>query len=220
MTKGQIIRSSAAVVCVAVIVGCTTPPKLNGYYQQGGNIHSADDANGAAKDRRSSKNDGIWTPEATPVRYTPETDPIAEIHTTSLDGEWSDTDTSLPPPPDAGTEIKDRRWQPIYFAYDQSFIGQTERRKIETLADYLTNNREYHLVVEGHCDERGSEEYNRALGEARALAVRDYLQALNVGADRVKTISYGEERPLDPGSTETALALNRRAEFVILLPKD
>ncbi len=108
-----------------------------------------------------------------------------------------------------------QRWNPVYFAYNQSFIGETERKKIEVLSDYLVRNPNYQVVVEGHCDERGSDEYNRSLGERRALAVRDYLVSLGVDAQRIQTISYGEERPVGSTNNEESYALNRRAEFVV-----
>jgi peptidoglycan-associated lipoprotein len=123
-----------------------------------------------------------------------------------------------PVPPDGGAGVE-RRWEGVvYFAYDQSFIGEAERPKLETLADYLQRHEQLRLIVEGHCDERGSEEYNRGLGERRALAVRDYLNQLGVATGRVETISYGEEKLADPGETEAAHARNRRAEFVIVQP--
>jgi peptidoglycan-associated lipoprotein len=75
------------------------------------------------------------------------------------------------------------------------------------------------LLVEGHCDERGTEEYNRALGERRALAVREQLAMAGADVSRVVTRSYGEDRPADPGRTEAAYAKNRRGEFVVLTPK-
>jgi len=129
----------------------------------------------------------------------------------------------LPPgpvPPRRGSiqPISDQRWNAVkvYFAYDRSTIGTSERPKIEALAGYLKANQTLSVVVEGHCDERGSDEYNRALGERRALAVRDYLVNLGIEPARVETVSYGEERPAVPNAeTESEHAKNRRAEFVI-----
>jgi len=112
-------------------------------------------------------------------------------------------------------EITDRRWTPISFAYNRSSLGETERKKLEKLADYLSRNEQYQLIIEGHCDERGSEEYNRVLGEKRAIAVRDYLVNLNISGSRIRTISYGEEKPLDIGVSEISYAKNRRAEFIV-----
>ena len=109
------------------------------------------------------------------------------------------------------------RWETVvYFAYNKSFIGAAEVPKLEKLADYMKSNAGTKVVIEGHCDERGSEEYNRALGERRAIAIRDYLENLGIGAARVQTISYGEERLAAKGTNEADHALNRRGEFVIL----
>jgi len=74
------------------------------------------------------------------------------------------------------------------------------------------------IMIEGHCDERGTEEYNLGLGDKRANSARDYLVSLGVSATRIKTISYGEERPFDPAHTEEAWAKNRRAHFVLIKP--
>ena len=116
-------------------------------------------------------------------------------------------------------EVKERRWGPIYFAFNQSFVGESERNKLEKLADYLSRNTQFIMIVEGHCDKRGSDEYNRALGEKRAIAVRDYLASIGVSDSRMETLSYGEERLEDDGDTESAHARNRRVEFIVGLPK-
>ena len=75
------------------------------------------------------------------------------------------------------------------------------------------------LLIEGHCDERGTEEYNRSLGERRALAVREYLVRLGIQASRIRTISYGFDRPVDNGHNEAAWSKNRRDEFIVLMPR-
>ena len=108
------------------------------------------------------------------------------------------------------------RFDPVYFAYDSAQIQPEERTKIEKVADYLRGNPRLRLIVEGHCDERGSAEYNLALGERRALAIRAYLIGLGIAADRVQTVSYGEERPAAAGTGEAVWRLNRRGEFVIV----
>lgn len=119
--------------------------------------------------------------------------------------------------PRVPSRVPDRRWEgKVYFAYNQSVIGDTERGKLEKLATYLKENPRFSVIIEGHCDERGSEEYNRSLGSYRALEVKKYLEELGISEKRLQTISYGEERPADPGKTEAAYAKNRRAEFVII----
>lgn len=104
---------------------------------------------------------------------------------------------------------------PVYFGYDSSQIAASERSKIETVAQRLKQNNSVAVIVEGNCDERGSNEYNLALGERRAQAIRDYLASLGISADRIQTKSYGEENPANPGHDETAWAANRRGEFVL-----
>jgi peptidoglycan-associated lipoprotein len=103
----------------------------------------------------------------------------------------------------------------VLFDYDSARIRPSEDSKLEAVAAYLKAN-PGKLVIEGHCDERGTAEYNRALGERRALAARDALVKLGVDASRMSTISYGKDRPVDPGHDETAWAKNRRCEFVVV----
>ncbi|OPL14867.1 MAG: hypothetical protein AVO39_08550 [delta proteobacterium MLS_D] len=103
----------------------------------------------------------------------------------------------------------------IHFEFDRYDLGAEARAVLDKLGTWLLENGDFGVVIEGHCDERGTDEYNLVLGERRAKAARDYLVAMGVGAGRVGTISYGEERPLDRGNNEEAWAKNRRAEFII-----
>ncbi len=114
-----------------------------------------------------------------------------------------------------GTLVKDVNFRRVYFSYDSYQIPRSEIQKIEEVADYMKENREVRLIIEGHCDERGSREYNMSLGEHRALAVRAYLVGLGIDSSRIQTRSYGEEKPLDFGHNESAWRKNRRAEFVL-----
>ncbi len=106
----------------------------------------------------------------------------------------------------------------IHFAYDSSAVPSAEKSKISAVADFLKSNPNAAVRVEGNCDERGTEEYNRSLGERRALAARETLVGLGVASDRVDTISYGEDKPVDPGHTQAAWKQNRRDDFVVLTP--
>jgi len=101
----------------------------------------------------------------------------------------------------------------VRFEYDSANLTDQARSTLEKHALWLQNHRDAKVLVEGHCDERGTVEYNLALGEKRARAARDYLASLGVGSDRLRTTSYGKERPLDTGSSEAAWAANRRAHF-------
>ncbi len=102
----------------------------------------------------------------------------------------------------------------IYFDFDKYNLRDDARRQLDANADILRNNSDMNIVIEGHCDERGTDEYNLALGERRAQAAREYLVRLGIDASRVNVISYGEERPVAPGHDEESWALNRRGEFV------
>jgi peptidoglycan-associated lipoprotein len=107
----------------------------------------------------------------------------------------------------------------IYFAFDSSSIKSGDEMKVSAVAAALKSDASAKLLIEGHCDERGTEEYNRSLGERRALAVREALANQGVDAGRIATRSYGEDRPADPGHGEAAWSKNRRAEFVLLHAK-
>ncbi|MDY0359873.1 MAG: peptidoglycan-associated lipoprotein Pal [Desulforegulaceae bacterium] len=103
----------------------------------------------------------------------------------------------------------------IYFGFDSSEISEEARAILEEKAQWLMENKNVKITVEGHCDERGTTQYNLALGERRAESVKTYLVALGVDSSRILTISYGEERPAVNGSGDDAWSKNRRAEFVI-----
>jgi len=104
----------------------------------------------------------------------------------------------------------------VHFKYDSSVVQSSDKSKIADVADYLKGNANTAVEVDGHCDERGTDEYNRALGERRALAVREELIALGVDGTRVLTVSFGRSRPIDTGHSEAAHAKNRRGEFILL----
>ncbi|MFA6931900.1 MAG: OmpA family protein [Lentisphaeria bacterium] len=104
----------------------------------------------------------------------------------------------------------------VYFAYDRAEVSPSERYKLDALAKVLLAAPEQGVIIEGHCDERGSDEYNRALSERRALSVREYLMTLGVGDVRMLTISYGEDKPVvQNASTEADHQKNRRAQFLL-----
>lgn len=103
----------------------------------------------------------------------------------------------------------------IYFGFDQAVITPEAQEILRKKAAFLRENSGISLVIEGHCDERGTAEYNLALGERRALAAKAFLMNMGISGSRLMTISYGEERPKDPRQTEEAWAKNRRAHFVI-----
>jgi peptidoglycan-associated lipoprotein len=105
--------------------------------------------------------------------------------------------------------------KPVFFNFDQSEISPESQKALEANADVLKRNPAWVVTIEGHCDERGTAEYNLALGERRAGSARAYLVSLGIPADRLRTVSYGKEFPFDPGHDEAAWAKNRRAHFVV-----
>ncbi len=108
----------------------------------------------------------------------------------------------------------------VYFDFDSSAVRPEEEQKIRAVAEqFRSGDPANHLVVEGHCDERGTEEYNRSLGERRAQAIREHLVRLGLSPERIHTKSYGENQPAIDGHNESAWSRNRRAEFVLAMPR-
>ena len=105
--------------------------------------------------------------------------------------------------------------KPVFFDYDSSELSADAQAILKQNGDTLKRYATWSVTIEGHCDERGTAEYNLALGEKRAVAARAYLVSLGISADRLRTVSYGKEFPFDPGHDESAFAKNRRAHFVI-----
>lgn len=105
--------------------------------------------------------------------------------------------------------------QPVFYNLDSSEVSAEGQQVLAANAEVLKKYPQWVISIEGHCDERGTAEYNLALGERRALAARSYLASLGVPADRMRTVSYGKEFPFDPNHNEDAWAKNRRAHFVV-----
>ena len=116
---------------------------------------------------------------------------------------------------DLYTRCTDVDFAPVYFGFDSTVVAQGELGKIEAVAQHLGEKTDRVVVVEGNCDERGSNEYNMSLGENRAVIIRNYLVEKGVTADRIQTRSYGSEKPAVDGHDESAWAKNRRGDFAI-----
>ena len=116
---------------------------------------------------------------------------------------------------DIYTRCTDVDFQPVYFGFDSTVVPQGELGKIDAVAQHLASRAERVVVVEGNCDERGSNEYNMSLGENRAIIIRNYLVQNGIAAGRIQTRSYGEEKPAVDGHDEGAWSRNRRGEFAI-----
>jgi peptidoglycan-associated lipoprotein len=160
---------------------------------------------------------------------TPQPAPVAEAPATV---------TPPPPPPRASDRVEDRQpvapladegldsrsldelnrsspLRPAFFLLDSSDLDDTGRSVVTSNVEVLKKNPQWVVTIEGHCDERGTAEYNLALGERRASAVKAYMVSLGIAPDRLRTVSYGKEFPFDQGHTDDAWAKNRRAHFVI-----
>ena len=133
-----------------------------------------------------------------------------------------------PPVPDSGAVTSDplsaktpeeinsnSPLKPVFFAYDSDELDDLARQTLTENASVLKTYSTWVIAIEGHCDERGTAEYNLALGDRRALAARNYLLSLGVPAARIKTVSYGKEFPFDPGHAEASWKNNRRAQFMV-----
>lgn len=117
---------------------------------------------------------------------------------------------------DVNRVAQERGWvRDAFFAFDESTLSQDAQDALSASATWLKAHPQYNLVVEGHCDERGTEQYNLALGDRRANTAKDYMATLGLDRNRIKTVSYGEERPFDEGHSESSWAQNRRAHLVI-----
>jgi peptidoglycan-associated lipoprotein len=114
-----------------------------------------------------------------------------------------------------GANVNRSEFAPVQFAFDSTTVGSEEQQKVSTVAESVRSSGKT-VIVAGFTDNRGTEEYNRSLGERRALAVREALIAKGVSANKVQTVSFGKEMPADPSNSESAWAKNRRAEFGIV----
>ncbi len=133
-----------------------------------------------------------------------------------IEGVAEGVEIGLGQPPDVSvfeTPVNTEVYKMVHFDYDKSDIKPEAKPILENIAMDLKATPSKYLLTEGHCDERGTNEYNLALGERRALSIREYLFGLGVDPERIVTISYGEERPLEMGHDESAWRVNRRGEF-------
>ena len=141
-----------------------------------------------------------------PTRPTPQETVVTQR---PVPGE-RDVTSAGPMPGGAVSPLKD-----VFFDYDRAALTDEAKRALNENASWLKGNAQARITVEGHCDERGTAEYNLGLGDRRGKAVREYLVAAGIDGSRIRTISYGKERPFDPGHDESAWQKNRRGHFVV-----
>ena len=162
-------------------------------------------------------------PTPAPVVDTTPPPPVPTTTTVAPPTDFVKTDTeptveTLPSDIDELNRIAQQRGyiQDAFFSYDESTLPADAQSALTNSASWLKTNSQYDLLIEGHCDERGTEQYNLALGDRRANTAKQYLVTLGIDAGRIRTVSYGEERPFDPGHNEAAWAKNRRAHLVLV----
>ena len=156
----------------------------------------------------------------TPPTMTTTTAPTTTV-ATNTDFVQTDTQVATSPLPTDIEELnrvaQSRGYiQDAFFDFNESTLSSAAQSALTASADWLKKNGQYNLLIEGHCDERGTEQYNLALGDRRANQAKEYLVTLGVDAGRIRTVSYGEERPFDPGHDESAWAKNRRDHLVLV----
>ena len=148
------------------------------------------------------------------AKEAPPTPPPAPPQETPVPPPTPEPPKEQPTPPPAPA-ITSSDFQPVFFDLDSYSLRDDARSALDADARLLREHADTHLVIEGHCDERGTVEYNQALGERRAQAARDYLVQAGIANARLSTVSYGKERPFETGHDETAWAKNRRAQPVV-----
>ena len=144
-------------------------------------------------------------------------DDLENTEVVATPGQWDNnaTENSLGESPLKDFEVLELNFPTIYFAYDSNALAPSESAKLDKVAAYLNRYNNLYLIIEGHCDQRGTEEYNRSLGDRRANMIREYLVNANVDSSKIRTISYGKDKPAVEGNNEEAWGKNRRG---MLLP--
>ena len=155
-------------------------------------------------------------PPPAPAPVAPPSSPAPVVAAPAPPPASTQTPAPALPPPAQFREIA--ALKPIYFDFDKADIRPDAARILDGNVDWLKSHREATILIEGHCDERGTNEYNIALGDRRAKATMNYLTARGVPAERITTISYGEERPVCSAHSEACWAQNRRAHFLAKAP--
>ena len=202
---------SIAVAVALVATGCAKKPKLNLANLRSNGAEVADNSNAG--------NDPFKGLEFDPASNgsSPEFQPANNANgANGGNGDWSSMNTPVAgEDPAANFIANSTEWgKKVYFDYNRHEIKASERPVLDELANYLTENAKKGIVIEGHCDERGSDEYNRALSEKRAIAIKDYLANLGIAAERMMTVPCGEDKPDVPNArSPKEHAKNRRGQF-------
>ncbi len=222
--------ASVALLTVVTVTGCKKGPKNVTPIPPGRtSVDSATKPNNelastAATPRNplDSLNPGGGLPGPTSPRVEtvrPPGNEVPPVFTQSIPAKQGGGD--LPPVGEFDGMLTDRiafAANTLHFDYDKAIVKASELSKLQPVIAALKASPQNKLLIEGHCDERGTEEYNRALGERRALAIRERLAKAGIAPDRLRTVTFGEDKPAELGHTESAWAKNRRGELVLLKP--
>lgn len=153
--------------------------------------------------------------EVQPVQKQPEAEDLPTPESQIKENEFDQKLEANKYPGIEGEFFESSMLKDVFFAFDRADLSAQAREILSENATFLKNNPKIKVQIEGHCDERGSTSYNLALGERRASSVKNYLTSLGISADRLSTISFGEEMPVDPRHNEEAWAKNRRCHMII-----
>jgi len=207
MLKKLFILTATIALCCA-ITGCQSKPKIDF-----GNLNNLSKDAGAGKGGAAGEDGFVQGPDGgIGGGVNGKSDSLGGSDT------WKSGDNSLQLDGAGTALLNPERWTDcvVYFAYNQSELQSSERSKVDALVDYLSKNPKTGVCIEGNTDERGSDEYNRALGERRAISVKNYITNCGIDATRIITVSNGEDKPAVPNAaTDEDHQRNRRAEFVI-----
>lgn len=206
--KKAIVNGFAAAALAIVVTGCGVFETSNGDTEEMFRIKPEQKA---AETGKAGTGAGIGTGNgAGSASFDPNAGPGAED--LNKPGDWGTGAQN--PFDDFGIVIPGVTLPTVYFSFDRAVISSAEEPKLDEIARYLIGNAGTGVIIEGNCDDRGSDEYNRALGERRALAAKEYLLKKGIQENRIRTISYGEERPAADNANESGRAKNRRDDFV------
>ena len=212
------LLAAAALCCAAFAISCESDDPRNAIapFWIDGDVEGGNGLNNGGKGGAGGLNGGDFGDDAglrpgDSFGYPPP----PHFDDNSGPGAYGDDLSKSPYIDGFGARIEGVEFDPLYFPYDQNTISSTEEAKVAAVAQYLLGHAEAAVVIEGYCDERGTDEYNRALGERRALAASEMLiDVYGIEQNRIKTVSYGEERPAVTGTGDAVWSKNRRDEFV------
>ena len=212
------LLAAAALCCAAFAISCESDDPRNAIapFWIDGDVEGGNGLNNGGKGGAGGLNGGDFGDDA---GLRPGDSfgfgPGGDFDENSGPGAYGDDLSKSPYIDGFGARIEGVEFDPLYFPYDQNTISSTEEAKVAAVAQYLLGHAEAAVVIEGYCDERGTDEYNRALGERRALAASEMLiDVYGIEQNRIKTVSYGEERPAVTGTGDAVWSKNRRDEFV------